>query len=386
MTRAACSPGARCRGGARRLLRADARASRERLGSRRRLAGGARRSVRARLGSRRCPAAATTPSSRASPSTISPPSASARCSARCSTLLAPGAIFVNMDVVAIAGPLHGPVRRADGRQRGRAEHEHGRAATPSSRARPARRVDDDDRPDTARGPARSGCATPASNRSKCTSNGPRRRWPRGWTAMAREARESERSDVMEADRDDHAGQVSPGTSTTAPNVDTRPDHAQAVPQARRAHRLRRVPLLRLGEGARLGSAGQPDPRRRRELRLRLLARACAVGAAGLRLPGDRRAELRRHLLLQLHQDRAAAGRALRRGLPGARARRPRPGRPARPGGPLRRPPGRVRDRPRDPPAPARRARRHRVTLQQDARSPPTRASASAGPAGPCDAL
>ena len=49
----------------------------------------------------------------------------------------------------------------------------------------------------------------------------------------------------------------------------------------------------------------------RELRLRLLARARAVGPAGLRLPGARRAELRRHLLLQLHQDRAAAGRALR---------------------------------------------------------------------------
>ena len=49
----------------------------------------------------------------------------------------------------------------------------------------------------------------------------------------------------------------------------------------------------------------------RELRLRLLARARAVGAAGLRLPGDRRAELRRHLLLQLHEDRAAAGRARR---------------------------------------------------------------------------
>ena len=47
----------------------------------------------------------------------------------------------------------------------------------------------------------------------------------------------------------------------------------------------------------------------RELRLRLLPRARAVGAAGLRLSGDRRAELRRHLLLQLHEDRAAAGRA-----------------------------------------------------------------------------
>ena len=46
-----------------------------------------------------------------------------------------------------------------------------------------------------------------------------------------------------------------------------------------------------------------------QLRLRLLARARALGARGLRLRGDRRAELRRHLLRQLHEDRAAAGRA-----------------------------------------------------------------------------
>ena len=37
----------------------------------------------------------------------------------------------------------------------------------------------------------------------------------------------------------------------------RPDHPQAVPQARRAHRLRRVPVLRLGQGARLGPAANP---------------------------------------------------------------------------------------------------------------------------------
>ena len=42
----------------------------------------------------------------------------------------------------------------------------------------------------------------------------------------------------------------------------RPDHAQAVPQARRALGLRRVPVLRLGQAARLGAAGKPDPRRR----------------------------------------------------------------------------------------------------------------------------
>ncbi len=42
----------------------------------------------------------------------------------------------------------------------------------------------------------------------------------------------------------------------------RPDHPQAVPQAGGAHRLRGVPVLRLGAGARLGPAAQPDPRRR----------------------------------------------------------------------------------------------------------------------------
>ena len=42
-----------------------------------------------------------------------------------------------------------------------------------------------------------------------------------------------------------------------------------------------------------------------------------VGAAGLRLQGDRGVELRRHLLLQLHEDRPAAGRAARGGRAGA---------------------------------------------------------------------
>ena len=52
--------------------------------------------------------------------------------------------------------------------------------------------------------------------------------------------------------------------------------------------------------------GQPDPRRRAQLRLRLEPRARAVGAGGLRLSGDHRAELRRHLPLQLHEGRPAA--------------------------------------------------------------------------------
>ena len=53
--------------------------------------------------------------------------------------------------------------------------------------------------------------------------------------------------------------------------------------------LRRVPLLRLDEGSRLRAAparvrGRADPRRRAQLRLRLLARARGLGARGLRLP------------------------------------------------------------------------------------------------------
>ena len=70
----------------------------------------------------------------------------------------------------------------------------------------------------------------------------------------------------------------------------RPDHPEAVPEADRALRVRRVPLLRLDEGSRLRAAparvrGRADPRRRAQLRLRLLARARGVGARGLRLPG-----------------------------------------------------------------------------------------------------
>ena len=51
-----------------------------------------------------------------------------------------------------------------------------------------------------------------------------------------------------------------------------------------------------------------DPDRRREFRLRQLARACALGAARLRHPLRDRAQLRRHLLQQLLQERRPADR------------------------------------------------------------------------------
>ena len=59
----------------------------------------------------------------------------------------------------------------------------------------------------------------------------------------------------------------------------RPDHPQAVPEADRAHRLRRVPLLRLVPLGRDRARAAPDPGHRPELRLGLLARARRLGAS-----------------------------------------------------------------------------------------------------------
>ena len=96
-----------------------------------------------------------------------------------------------------------------------------------------------------------------------------------------------------------------------------------------------------------------------QLRLRLLARARPLGAGGLRLRGDHRALLRRHLLLQLHQGRAAAGDPRRGALP----RRRRGGRGAdrrrRRDRHLRRRRLQVRDRARRQAPAAQRPRRHR---------------------------
>ena len=54
------------------------------------------------------------------------------------------------------------------------------------------------------------------------------------------------------------------------------------------------------------AAGCRDSRRRPQHRLRLLARTCAVGAAGFRLPGRHQHRVRRHLPHQLPQERPAA--------------------------------------------------------------------------------
>ncbi len=118
------------------------------------------------------------------------------------------------------------------------------------------------------------------------------------------------------------------------------------------------------------AAQEPDPRHGRELRLRLGARARAVGAAGLRLPGDRRVLVRGHLLLELHEDRPAAGRAARgrgQGADGGGRGRGRPGGARRA---LRGPRRAVRARRRPPPPAAERARRHRAHACRSPRTSP----------------
>ena len=69
-----------------------------------------------------------------------------------------------------------------------------------------------------------------------------------------------------------------------------------------------------GEGFPLERPGPPrcaDPGYGSQLRLRIVSRARPVGARGLRLSGDHRAVVRRHLQVQLHQDRTAPGGAAR---------------------------------------------------------------------------
>ncbi|CAA9240609.1 MAG: 3-isopropylmalate dehydratase small subunit, partial [uncultured Acetobacteraceae bacterium] len=166
------------------------------------------------------------------------------------------------------------------------------------------------------------------------------------------------------------------------------DHPGALPEVHQPHGLRPEPLLhpalprRRGRepGLRAEPAGLPQGRgadRLRELRLRLVPRARALGAARLRHPLRHRARLRRHLPQQLLQERHPAGPPAARGVRNADGRRPprrqRPphggpgaasgGAPERRGDPLRRGPAAqapAAERPgrHRPNAPAR--RRHRL--------------------------
>ncbi len=110
----------------------------------------------------------------------------------------------------------------------------------------------------------------------------------------------------------------------------RPDHPEAVPEADRALRLRRVPLLRLDEGSRLraaparvrGRVRSSSPAATSPAAPRASTRAWALEDYGFRV--DPGAELQRHLPLERRQDGPRAARAVR-GRSSTRSRRRSPG-------------------------------------------------------------
>ena len=160
----------------------------------------------------------------------------------------------------------------------------------------------------------------------------------------------------------------------------RPDHPQAVPQAGRAHRLRRVPVLRLGQGARLGPAGatrssspgatsaaaRAASTRRGRSRTTASGRSSRRASPTSSTPTARRSACCRS---QLPDDDV---RGDRRGRRGRRSTSP----PRRSAGDGRH--RALRDRPRDQAPPAQRPRRHRADARsRPTRSTPTSATASA---------
>src|SRR5437016_2753793 len=104
----------------------------------------------------------------------------------------------------------------------------------------------------------------------------------------------------------------------------RPDYSEAVPEAGGAHRLRSGPVLRLALPPRrqresrvraqpARSSGRDHPRRRGELRVRLVAGARGVGARRVRLPRHPRPVVRGYLLCELLPERSAGSAPFIRG-------------------------------------------------------------------------
>ena len=98
----------------------------------------------------------------------------------------------------------------------------------------------------------------------------------------------------------------------------RPDHPCPLPAHHDARRPGQAAVRRLALSCRrhaesgvraqqAGSAGLQDPGRRPQFRLRLVARARAVGAARFRHPRRDQHRVRRHLPLQLAEERSRAG-------------------------------------------------------------------------------
>ena len=265
-------------------------------------------------------------------------------------LLEPGGMFVNMDYVAVDGPLRGPVRRADARQRdARGEREHG-GTRRESRREPRRRSTTT----TGRTPPRTscgGCATPASSRSKSTSNGPR---PPCSAASSPERRRA----LMQA-IETIRGRSATSTAPTWTPTRSCPSSSSSASSARASASSSSTtgPRSRAGPAAPTRSSSRA--------RTSAAAPRASTRRGACRTTASRRSSRRASPTSSTRTAprsgccRSCSGRA----LPRARARRRGPGRPARAGGAL---PGRtasscasLRDRPRDPPASAGGARRHR---------------------------
>ena len=175
------------------------------------------------------------------------------------------------------------------------------------------------------------------------ATGPRRphapRQPRRWPRPPRCTATSSTSGSSSASRCPREGASRgdrPGGGARPPRRRHRPDHPEAVPEADRAHRATGSSCSTTGATTRTASqrpgfelnrpefARRVDPARRPQLRLRLVARARRVGAAGLRLRRRRRPVVRRHLPHERRQERAGRDRAARRrGEAADGARRPR---------------------------------------------------------------
>ena len=191
----------------------------------------------------------------ASASTICPTSASGSSTKRCSTCSQPGGIFLNWEHVAVGGLARGHVRRVDDRAAwSRPSGTRGADAGGGGRERVSSPYDAAEttscRPETQ-------CEL-AARRSASSGVDVFFQVARAGAVRRHQAARRKGRTLMEPVRIVE-GRVQVARPRRRRH---RPDHPEAVPEADRAHRLRRVPLLRLAPGGPGARPGLPDPRRR----------------------------------------------------------------------------------------------------------------------------
>ena len=357
-----CSCLATSRGRARRPLRADARRAARDLAARRTLAGRARRPARHRLARGAAARRATT---RSSQPRDPPPALGAQaraCSWRCSTLLEPRRMSLNMDIVDRRRPAARDVRRADGRQHVQAERgREGRARTRRSSARPRRLDSDDDRPPRtapSSGPGRAG----VENARDPTQRGEGRASTAGCGPSERaRSRSLDQTRVNIAMTGEIMEPIETGRSATSTAPTWTP--TRSCPSSSSSGSSAPASVSSCSTTGRRSPTGTCRPTRSSSP-----ARTSAAAPRASTRPGGYRTTASRRSWRRPSQTsstptapRSGCCRSsFRRGLQSSRPRRPRQvdlrEQEVRFGGRQ----VAVRDRPRDPPPPARRARRHRA--------------------------